>query len=209
MTLDIPVNGDVPVVSVGVWQSEQPIEAKRAAPFWVELVDVPGVGGADKRLKIAKFRRSDAISEAVPIDVPKFGLLEFPFRKGVLSSGELLNTHPVTALRSLGNTSLETPCSTLYASPTNSKQRFVLSFPAETRDGAIVAAGIECAAYFQRGSGRRSRVETGLQRGIRSRFHQSETVQRRRNAEDHVGSVDRSDEVRLRQIAAAPRRSGP
>src|SRR5436305_743758 len=109
----MPVNGDLPVVIVGVWQSEQPVETNSAAPFWVELVDVPGVGGADRRLNRAKFMVSDPISAAVPTLVPTFGLLGLSFRKRVESSGELLKTQPATALRSLGNTSLDTPCSTL------------------------------------------------------------------------------------------------
>src|SRR5882757_8709290 len=109
----MPVIWDGPVVSVGEWQSEQPIEPKSAAPRWVEAVGDAGVGGADKRMKAAKFSRSDDISEVVPIGVPKLGLAELPFTRGVASSGELLKTHPATALRSLGKFSLETPCSTL------------------------------------------------------------------------------------------------
>ncbi len=82
-------------------------------------MDASGIGGASSRLNAAKFTTSDDISEAVPIDVPAFGLLAFPLRRGVASSGDPLNTQPVTALRSFGNTSFDTPCSTLYASPTN------------------------------------------------------------------------------------------
>ena len=110
--LDIPVKSDGPVVRVGEWQSEQPIDVNRLAPLRVDAVDAVGVGGADKRMKTAKFTISEDISEAVPIVLPKFELPELPFRMLVASSGDPLKTHPATALRSLGKSSFETPCST-------------------------------------------------------------------------------------------------
>src|SRR5579863_3114071 len=82
-------------------------------------VDGAGFAGADRRMNAAKFTMSDDISEFVPIVVPKLGLPALGLSRLVESSGEPLNTHPATALRSLGNNSLDTPCSTLYASPTN------------------------------------------------------------------------------------------
>src|SRR5579872_4501022 len=46
----------------------------------------------------------------------------------VLSSGVLLKTHPATADRSLGNNSLETPCSTFSASPEKIKSDLFCAF---------------------------------------------------------------------------------
>src|SRR5271165_6698295 len=109
----MPVKMDGPVVSEGEWQSAQPIELKSAAPLVVEDVGGAGIGGADKRANAAKFTTSDDISDAVPMSVPKFGLLEFWLRRLVESSGDPLNTQPATALRSLGKFSFDTPCSTL------------------------------------------------------------------------------------------------
>src|SRR5579864_2133746 len=66
------------------------------------------------------------------------------------SSGEWLKTQPATKPLSLGNTSLDTPCSTLYASPENTirdlfwafqpKRVMVPSFPAVLKVPAIRAA---------------------------------------------------------------------
>src|SRR5579864_634847 len=109
----MPVKGDGPVVSEGEWQSAQPMELNKLAPFWMEEVGGAGVAGADNRMKAAKFTMSDDISEAVPMVLPKFGLLELPLTRLVASSGEPLKTQPTAALRSLGNNSLLTPCSTL------------------------------------------------------------------------------------------------
>src|SRR5580700_7261387 len=114
----MPVKIDVPVVRVGEWQRLQPMALKSAAPFKVDWVEAAGVGAAERRLNAAKFTISDDISDSVPKLVPKFGLLAFWFNRLVESSGDPLNTHPVTALRSLGKFSFDTPCSTLYASPT-------------------------------------------------------------------------------------------
>src|SRR5581483_609519 len=109
----MPVNCDAPVVREGEWQSAQPILLNKLAPFWVEGVGEAGVGGAESRIKAAKFTVSDDISEIVPSVDPKLGLLWFPLRILLASSGVGLNRQPATAERSLGNTSLETPCSTL------------------------------------------------------------------------------------------------
>ncbi len=80
---------------------------KAAAPFCVEAVGGAGVGGADNRIKAAKFTMSEDISEALPVELPE-GLIRF-----VASSGAPLNTQPGIAERSLGNSSLATPCSML------------------------------------------------------------------------------------------------
>src|SRR5215831_2929132 len=107
----MPVYADFPVVSVGEWQSAQPIAANTAAPFCVDEVAAAGVGGADRRATSAKLTASDDMSEAEPVfDPPSLSIC-------VLSSGLPLNTQPGTALRSLGNNSFATPISTLYASP--------------------------------------------------------------------------------------------
>lgn len=94
-------------MSEGEWQSAQPMLLKAADPFCVEVVGAAGAGGADKRANAAKFTMSEDISEAVPLELPE------PFCMFVASSGEPLKTQPGTAERSLGNSSLATPCSTL------------------------------------------------------------------------------------------------
>src|SRR5579863_844648 len=109
----MPVKIEAPVVRVGEWHRLQPMLLNRAAPFCVEVVGAAGVAGAERRTNAAKFTTSDAISDTVPTVVPKLGLLVFPFSTLLASSGDALNTHPVTALRSLGKFSFETPCSTL------------------------------------------------------------------------------------------------
>ena len=83
------------------------MEENKDAPANVDEVVGVGVGGADKRANSAKLSASDDISEAVPVALP------LSFTEWVLSSGELLNAQPATALRSLGNSSFETPISTL------------------------------------------------------------------------------------------------
>jgi hypothetical protein len=88
----MPVYGDCPVVSLGVWQSEQPIDENRAAPFCVDDVAGAGVGGAERRANNAKLTASEDISEAVPVLLPP------SLSMCVLSSGVLLNTQPGTAL---------------------------------------------------------------------------------------------------------------
>lgn len=55
--MDMPVQGDAPVVSDVVWQSGQPIEENKTAPFKVEDVEVAGVGGAERWANSAKFAR--------------------------------------------------------------------------------------------------------------------------------------------------------
>ena len=72
-----------------------------------------GVGGANRRMKAAKFAVSESISDAVPIAVPLFGLALLLLTRLVESSGVSLNTQPRIADRSFGNNSLITPCSTL------------------------------------------------------------------------------------------------
>src|ERR1700690_3439026 len=109
----MPVNGDDPVVSEVEWQSAQPILLNRLEPFCVDGDCGPGVAGAESRMNAAKFTMSDDISDAVPIWLPKFKLALLVLTSTVASSGDTLNTQPDTALRSLGKTSFDTPCSTL------------------------------------------------------------------------------------------------
>src|SRR5277367_4220406 len=113
----MPVNGEAAVVSDVEWQSAQPTRLNRLAPFCVDAVGDAGVGGAERRMNAAKFTTSDDISEAVPNIVPKLELVLLALIRFVASSGVELNTQPATAARSFGNSSLDTPCSTLYASP--------------------------------------------------------------------------------------------
>src|SRR5260370_20069360 len=115
----MPVNGDAAVVRFTEWHSEQPTLTNRFDPLLVDCVGGAGGAGADRRMKSAKFATSDDISETVPIVVPKLGLLFLPFRILLVSSGVALKTQPAVALRSFCNTSLVTPCLTLYASPAN------------------------------------------------------------------------------------------
>src|SRR5260370_14773115 len=100
----MPVNGDPAVVRDGVCHSGRPMLLKSDWPFNWELVLGVGVGGADSRMNAAKFTTSDGV---VLPPVPMF----------VWSSGVWLKMQPGTAERSLGNTSFDTPDSTLYASP--------------------------------------------------------------------------------------------
>ena len=57
-------------------------------------------------MNAAKFTVSDDMSDAVPVVLS-------PLTSTVASSGEPLNTQPLTADRSFVKTSFETPCSTL------------------------------------------------------------------------------------------------
>src|SRR5438046_3198137 len=93
-----------PVVRVEVWQRPQPTMLNRFAPFVVEAAVGPGAGGADSRMKAAKFTRSDDISASVPIGLPSEVSIF------VLSSGVPLYTQSGVAARSLVKASLETPC---------------------------------------------------------------------------------------------------
>src|SRR5262249_13091560 len=83
-----------------------------ADPLCADDVSAAGAGGAVRRMNAAKLTVSDDRSETLPTGLP------FTVRL-VPSSGPGLKTQPGTAERSLGKTSFETPCSTLYASPAN------------------------------------------------------------------------------------------
>ena len=62
----MPVNFDIPVVNVAVWQRAQPTLLNRLAPFRAEADMAAGRGGSESRMKAAKFTRSDDICAAVP-----------------------------------------------------------------------------------------------------------------------------------------------
>src|SRR5262249_42239644 len=98
---DIPVNLDNPVVSEEEWHSAHPTFSNSSAPCSAAVLGGAGCGGAESRMKAAKFTTSDDTFAGVPSS------------SSVASSGAPLNTQPITALRSLGNTSFATPCSTL------------------------------------------------------------------------------------------------
>src|SRR5271169_4923667 len=100
----MPVNGDFPVVSDAEWQLPQPTLVKRLSPVCAADDRVAGAGGAERRMKAAKFTVSDDIVDAVPVVLPSLTML-------VESSGEALNTQPLTAERSFVKSSFETPCS--------------------------------------------------------------------------------------------------
>src|SRR5260370_37636436 len=111
MRVDIRAKIDAAEVSDGVWQRAQRMLLIRALPFTSEAEEVVGVGGAVIRMNAAKLTVSAAYAEAglagaLPLTV-----------MFVASSGVALKTQPGTAERSFMNTSLATPCSTLYASP--------------------------------------------------------------------------------------------
>src|SRR5579859_27310 len=99
----MPVNCDCAVVSEDEWHKTQPILLNNAWPFDAEADNGAGVGGAVRRMKMAKLVTSEF---ALPVSERSGGV-------GVVSSGVALNTQPGTAARSLGKPSLETPCSTL------------------------------------------------------------------------------------------------
>src|SRR5215467_396764 len=99
----MPVNGDAAVFNDDEWHRTQPMLLNNAWPFMAEAESGAGVGGAVRRMKTAKLVVSDS---GLPVSETSGGT-------GVLSSGVALNTQPGTAARSLVNSSLETPCSTL------------------------------------------------------------------------------------------------
>src|ERR1700733_1288512 len=76
----------------------------------VDAVAGAGAGGARKRMKLVKF--------CVTLVIPPLDEL---VSKSVTSSGSLLKLQPeaMAIFRSVGNNSLVTPISTLYASPEN------------------------------------------------------------------------------------------
>src|SRR5205807_10097968 len=96
---------DLVVCRVGVWHKAHPMALKMFLPRAVDVFCGPGAGGAERRMNPAKFTVSEEKSAA--------GLMPGVAFRLVWSSGVPLNTQPGTALRSLGNTSLLTPCSTL------------------------------------------------------------------------------------------------
>src|ERR1700744_6098920 len=98
---------DGPVVSVVVWQRVQPMGLKTCWPCTSEAVWVVGAGAAESRMKKAKLMVSDDSVLASPTSVLLLGL-----RRLVLSSGVALPTQAPLP-RSLGKSSLVTPCSTL------------------------------------------------------------------------------------------------
>ena len=104
---DMPANFDMPVVKVEVWHKAQPTPLNRLAPFLAEADIGAGVGGAESRMKAAKFTRSEDRAAAVPVGLP------LPSTILVASSGEPLYTQPAPPARSLPKASFETPCSTL------------------------------------------------------------------------------------------------
>src|SRR5260370_2005961 len=103
VTSDMPVNCDLAVLSVSLWHKTQPVLLNNFWPFNSEGVLVVGVGGAVRRMNMAKLVTSEF---ALPVSEVLGGV-------GVVSSGVALNTQFGTAARSLGKPSFETPCSTL------------------------------------------------------------------------------------------------
>jgi hypothetical protein len=89
------------------------------------------------------------------------------------------------------------------------QQRFVLRFPAEARDAAIVSAGVEGAPNAECCPAGGRGVEVVDQSLVGSRFNQTESEYRRGDAEDHVALRQRSSEVRLGQRAARRIRTPP
>src|SRR6478672_8608893 len=108
----MPVKGDFAVVSLSEWHSTQPMLLKSAWPFAADGVNGTGTGTALRRMKAAKFTCREEIWLAKSPAPGPGGMMRW-----VVSSGVTLNTHPRMALRSLENTSLAMPCSTLEASP--------------------------------------------------------------------------------------------
>src|SRR5712692_3951672 len=125
----MPLNGEAAVVSVSEWQSTQPMPGSELVPNnarpWSSDDDaVVGVGGAKNRMNPAKLRTSDDIWLAVPVVPPGGSGLTML----VESSGVGLNSQPGAVSRSFGKFSLDTPCSTLYASPAKMSKDLFCAF---------------------------------------------------------------------------------
>src|SRR5437763_1264044 len=99
---------DSSLTSVAVWQRLQPIEVKSDLPLSSEVVPVVGAGGAESRMKSAKLVASLDICVPVPVRPPVVWLW-----MKLWSSGVGLASHDWMPPRSLGKSSLVTPCSTL------------------------------------------------------------------------------------------------
>src|SRR5262249_16660070 len=82
------------------------------------------------------------------------------------------------------------------------EERFVLSFPTEAGNAAVVATGVETAANSHPCLGAGIAVEVILQNGIRSCLHQTQAKSRRGDAEDYVVTTQISGKVWLAQIAS-------
>src|ERR1700746_2045092 len=82
-------------------------------------------------------------------------------------------------------------------------QRFVLGFPSESRDGAIVAAGVGVPGNPQLLLEGGVRVHIGEGRSIRNVFDQSRAIQRRRNAKDQIAKLVHHLEIGLREGAVS------
>src|SRR5262245_56336459 len=108
----MPVKGEAAVFSLSEWHSTQPTLLNMVWPFTADGVNGTGTGTALRRMKAAKFTCRE---ETWLAKLPGFG--PGGMIRWVVSSGVTLNTHPRMALRSLENTSLAMPCSTLEASP--------------------------------------------------------------------------------------------
>ena len=109
-----------PVRRVGVWQSAQPTSAKSCRPLAMEIeppgVVVDGVGGARKRMKKANF------SMALTVAVPPTAAVS------VTSLGTRANWQFGSCSRSIWNSSLVMPISTLYASPEKRRSDWFCAF---------------------------------------------------------------------------------
>src|SRR5205085_9280383 len=111
---------DGPVESVGVWHSAHPAAVNASRPRPIDA-DPPGMfidgfGGARKRMKDAN--RSTALTVCVPT-VASVLVTSF----GVVTSWQA----PVSS-RSVWNSSLVMPISTLYASPENNSTDLFCAF---------------------------------------------------------------------------------
>src|SRR5579885_2723300 len=95
-----------------VWQRLHPTLSNNWAPFWVEGVGGAGTGGALRRAKVANCTTSEELPELSLAVAPPLSVGAWSGTPPT-SSGEPLKTQPATAERSLGKSSLETPCSTL------------------------------------------------------------------------------------------------
>ena len=152
-------------------------------------------------MNAAKFTTSEDISDSVPMPVPKLGLLAFWFSRLVELRRPVKHASRDGAAL-VGKTLVRYSLLDVVSLSCKNQERLVLRFPAEAGDGAVIAAGVEDSANFQRRSGRCRGGKVSLQSSVGRGLHQAKTKQRSRGAENHVAGGKRGGKIGLRQGAA-------